>query len=156
MLTLNAILYDQYFNYIQVTANTPSLDDFTGVFGLGQRANKNFFFQDGVYSMHTRDQPTPDEDGQSPGKNMYGVHPVFMYKHKSSVFTGVLYKLAQSQDWFIKNDKTNGKVNLQTIADGGVGDIYVWSGQTPDQAVSSYYKLVGRPVLVPQWAYGWN
>jgi hypothetical protein len=76
--------------------------------------------------MHTRDQPTPDEDGKSPGKNMYGVHPFFMYKHKSGAFTGVLYKLANSQDWFIKNDNANGKVNLVTIADGGIADIYVW------------------------------
>lgn len=89
--------------------------------------------------MQSRDQPTPDEDGQSPGKNMYSVHPFFMYNHKPGVFTGVLYKLANSQDWFIKNDKANGFVNLQTIADGGVGDIYVWQGTTPDQVITQYY-----------------
>jgi hypothetical protein len=32
--------------------------------------------------MWSRDIPTPDEDGKLPGKNMYGVHPFYMYKHK--------------------------------------------------------------------------
>lgn len=53
---------------------------FTGIFGLGERANKDFFFKDGVYSMWAKDIPTPIEDGKTPGNNLYGTHPFYMYK----------------------------------------------------------------------------
>ena len=79
-----------------------------------------------------------------------------MYKHKTGVFTGVLYKLANSMDYFIKNNQALGQVQLQTVANGGVADIYVWQGAQPDSVVSTYFKLIGNPVLVPQWALGWN
>jgi hypothetical protein len=79
--TLNGLLYDEYLNWINVTINTTDTgDNFKGVFGLGERANKDFFFKDGVYSMWTRDSLTPDENGELPGNNMYGVHPIYMFK----------------------------------------------------------------------------
>jgi len=119
------MLFDSYLNWIEVTANTPKDQDFSGVFGLGERANKDFFLKDGVYSMWSRDQPTPDEEGTLPGANMYGVHPYFMYKHKQGAWVGVLYKLAHAQDWWVKNNINVGTVDLSTIATGGVADIYV-------------------------------
>jgi alpha-glucosidase len=30
------------------------------------------------------------------------------------------------------------------------------TGATPDQIVSKYYTMIGNPVLIPQWALGWN
>eukprot|EP00347_Sterkiella_histriomuscorum_P014109 403362137 len=153
---IQGMIYDEYLNWIQATVNTMQGEDFKGIFGLGERANKDFFFKDGVYSMHSRDQPTPDEDGQSPGKNMYGVHPFFMYKHKPQAWVGILYKLGNSQDWFIKNNQDQGQIFLNTIATGGVVDIYVMQGTTPDQVVQNYHKLIGTPVLIPQWALGWS
>ena len=42
------------------------------------------------------------------------------------------------------------------MASGGLGDIYVMTGKTPDRVVAQYFKLVGKPVLVPQWTLGWN
>lgn len=143
------MLFDSYYNHIIAEANTLKGNDFKGVFGLGERANKDFFYKDGVYSMWTRDIPTPDEDGKLPGKNMYGVHPFYMYKHKEASWVGVLYKLAHAQDWWIKNNKDAGTVGLTTIATGGVADIYVMQGSTPDGVVQNYFSLIGNPVLVP-------
>ncbi len=90
---LKALVYDQYLNWIAARINTQSGDQFQGVFGLGERANKDFFYKDGVYSMMSRDQPTPDETGKAPGNNMYGVHPFFAFRHKPQAWVGVLYKL---------------------------------------------------------------
>jgi alpha-glucosidase (family GH31 glycosyl hydrolase) len=156
VLTIHGMLYDSYLNWIDVTVNTLNEADFSGVFGLGQRASKDFFIQDGVYSMWARDQPTPDETGSLPGANMYGTHPYFMYKHKKQAWVGVFYNLANAQDWWIKNDINGGKVNLTTVATGGVADIYVIQGQTPDAVVQNYFSLIGNPVLIPQWALGWH
>ena len=86
------MMLDSYLNAIKVQVQTQM--DFQGIFGLGERADKDFFLKDGVYSMWSRDQPTPDETGKLPGANMYGTHPFFMYKHMSNVWVGVHYKLA--------------------------------------------------------------
>lgn len=56
---------------------------------------------------------------------MYGTHPYFMYKHKPGAWVGVLYKLAHAQDWWVKNNKATGTIDLSTIATGGVADIYL-------------------------------
>ncbi len=89
-------MFDQYLNWVDVTVNTMKEGDFKGILGLGERANKDFFFKDGVYSMWARDQPTPDETGTFPSANMYGTHPFFMYKHKPGTWVGVYYKLANA------------------------------------------------------------
>lgn len=106
--------------------------------------------------MMSRDQPTPDETGKAPGNNMYGVHPFFSFRHKEKAWVGVLYKLGHSQDWYIQNDAAAGTVDIKTIAPGGVIDIYVMQGTTPDEVIADYHTLVGKPVLIPQWALGWH
>lgn len=45
------MIYDQFLNWINVELKTQKGDDFTGIFGLGERANTDFFYQDGVYTM---------------------------------------------------------------------------------------------------------
>lgn len=96
VLTIKGMMFDQYLNWIDVKVNTMKEGDFKGILGLGERANKDFFYKDGVYSMWARDQPTPDETGTLPAANMYGTHPFFMYKHKAGAWVGVYYKLAHA------------------------------------------------------------
>ena len=69
-------------------------DKFRGIFGLGERASFDFFIKDGVYSLWSKDIPTPIDQGKFPAANMYGVHPYFMYKHKAGSWVGILYNLA--------------------------------------------------------------
>ena len=149
------MLFDEYFNQINVKVQSQD-PDFKGVFGLGERANNDFFFKDGVYGLWSRDIPTPTETGKLPGANMYGVHPFYMYKFKSNNWVGVLYKLAHAQDWWVTNNLEKKEVDLKTIATGGVADMYIITGTKPDIVVQNYFTLIGKPVLVPQWALGWN
>jgi alpha-glucosidase (family GH31 glycosyl hydrolase) len=143
------MVFDEYLNWISTKVFTETDDKFTGIFGLGERVNKDFFFKDGVYSMWARDQPNTDETGKSPGNNMYGTHPFYMYKHKTNTWIGVLTKLAHAQDWWIKNNSTLGTVDVSTIATGGVADIYLMIGSKPDEVVSKFFTLVGKPVMIP-------
>ena len=112
LFSLEAMIYEDYLNWIKVKAYTESGDNFRGVFGLGERANMDFFYKTGVYSMWSKDIPTPIETGDLPASNMYGTHPYFMYKHRNSSWVGVLYKLAQAQDWWIKNNQSTGEVGI--------------------------------------------
>jgi len=82
---------------INVRVYTETGDKFKGINNFfGERANKDFFYKDGVYGMHSRDAATPDETGTLPGSNMYGVHPFFMYKYTTDSWVGVYYKLAHA------------------------------------------------------------
>ncbi len=153
---IDGMVYDDYLNWLRVHVVTPSRNDFKGIFGLGERANEDFFYKDGVYSLWSRDIPTPIENKHLPANNMYGTHPYFMYKHRTNAWVGILYNLAAAQDWWIQNDPNKGLVNLQTVAVGGVVDIYIMMGTSPDDVVSKYFTVIGKPVLVPQWGLGWN
>jgi alpha-glucosidase (family GH31 glycosyl hydrolase) len=42
------------------------------------------------------------------------------------------------------------------IAAGGMADIYYIVDTTPTQVLSSYLNIVGKPVMIPQWALGWH
>jgi hypothetical protein len=48
--------------------------------GLGERSTPGLFYEDGVYSMWSMDTANPMDDGKIPGKNLYGVHPFYMFK----------------------------------------------------------------------------
>ncbi len=51
----------------------------------------------------------------------------------------------------------NGKISLKSVSIGGNGDLFVFIDRSsPESIVTQYYKLTGAPVLVPQWALGWN
>ena len=99
--------------------------------GLGERVQEDLFYQDGVYSMWNRDATTPKEDGRPPGNNIYGTHPFFMYKNTASSWVGCYTNLAAAQDWYIKNDKPTGVVDVTMIAAGGLADIYYILDTTP-------------------------
>jgi hypothetical protein len=91
---LDQMVYDEYLNWVKVQVTTEANEKFNGIFGLGERASFDFFYRDGVYSMWSKDIPTPIESGDLPAANMYGTHPYFMYKHKAGAYVGALYKLA--------------------------------------------------------------
>lgn len=79
-LQLNGLIYDSYLNWVGLRAFTATQgDQFRGVLGLGERSQSKLFYEDGVYSAWAADEGTKPEDGQLPGKHVYGVHPFFMY-----------------------------------------------------------------------------
>lgn len=52
------MLFHEYLNWIKVEANgepSDSEESFRGIFGLGERATKNFFYNSGVYSLWAKD-----------------------------------------------------------------------------------------------------
>ena len=69
---------------------------------------------------------------------------------------GVYTNLAAAQDWLVKNDNENGKVDITTIATGGCIDITIMFGADPNEVVQRYHALIGRPKLPPIWALGWG
>jgi alpha-glucosidase (family GH31 glycosyl hydrolase) len=150
---LNGMTLATYLNVISGVAVTKAGSP--GIMGLFERISTNLFLPDGVFSLYSRDVPDPIEDGKPPGKNLYGTHPVFMAQATDDSWFGLYTNLAQAQDWWVKNS-ASGEINVTSIAVGGLGDLYFFFGEDPNQLVTAYHNLTGKPVLTPQWALGWN
>ena len=160
VFSLAGFLFHEYLNWVQMEAQAEKADteeEFHGIFGLGERSQKEFFMKTGVYSMWSTDANDPLEDGRLPGKQVYGSHPFYMWKHSSNNWIGIYHNNANPQDWWINNDYTTGKVSISQIATGGLSDLYVMlPSQNPEGVIAKYHSLIGTPVLTPQWALGWH
>lgn len=156
IFSLGAVMLGDYFNLINSMAHTDKGDNFQGIMGLAERTVDNLFLPDGVYSLWSRDDANPVEHGTLPAANLYGVHPFYMGKATDGSWFGVYTNLAAAQDWWLKNDKATGTVNITTIAAGGLGDVWIMTGKDPNEVTMKYHEIVGKPVLTPIWALGWN
>jgi alpha-glucosidase (family GH31 glycosyl hydrolase) len=45
---------------------------------------------------------------------------------------------------------------MKVTATGGMGDVFIMLAEGPNEVVQLYQTVVGKPVLTPQWALGWN
>ena len=100
-----------------------------------------------TYSLFARDQGTPEGP-----MNLYGVHPFYVrieeggegYAHGVFLLNsnGIDVKLSpQSMEW-------------RTL--GGILDLFVIVGTSPDDVVAEYNALVGRPYMPPLWSLGFH
>jgi hypothetical protein len=44
--------------------------------------------------MWSRDVASPVENGKAPGNNLYGTHPLYVFKNDGATWVGVFTKLA--------------------------------------------------------------
>ena len=80
-----------------------------------------------------------------------------MAKATDENWFGVYTNLAQAQDWWLSNNATTGKVDVQMYATGGIGEMFFMFGANPDAVTLQYHKAIaGAPVLSPRWALGWH
>jgi alpha-glucosidase len=151
--------FGEYINVINGVAHTYGTTEqtFKGIMGLTEQTSNNLFLPDGVFSLWSLDTANPKQSTTAPGSNMYGTHPYFMAQASDqSSWFGVFINNAAAQDWWIKNDATTGDVTVKTMAAGGVSDMYFFDGTDPNDATKSYHRIVGLPVVTPQWALGWH
>jgi alpha-glucosidase (family GH31 glycosyl hydrolase) len=63
--------------------------------------------------------------------------------------------------WLVYDGSMEQQVNtkIKTRASGGLGDIYIIVGEENNagDVIAKYHKyVVGTPVMVPQWSFGWH
>lgn len=148
------VMTHDHFNFFDVSLMTDGQ-----LIGLADQVSDSLFLQDGVYSLWSRDVPSPVADHKLPGKNEYGVQPFVMTTSATKPSAGLFSNVAAAQDWWIQRDQT--AINIKVYAAGGVGDHFVFVGgvQTtpaPLQIVQGYLSLFGKPLAPPQWAFGWH
>lgn len=153
---LNGMVLSKYLNFMDTTAVTKK--DSKGIMGLFERVSSDLFLPDGVFSLWSLDTANPVETAKPPGNNLYGTHPIYMGMASDDTWFGVYTNLAAAQDWWIKTDDSgaNRNVGINTYAVGGAGDLYFMMGADANVVTKMYHTIVGTPVLIPQWALGWN
>ncbi|XP_036904943.1 maltase-glucoamylase, intestinal [Sturnira hondurensis] len=129
--------------FIRISTRLPS----QYIYGFGENEHtayrRNLTWH--TWGMFSRDQP--------PGykKNSYGVHPYYMGLEEDSSAHGVLLLNSNAMD-----------VTFQPLpaltyrTTGGILDFYVFLGPTPELVTQQYTELIGRPVMVPYWALGFQ
>jgi alpha-glucosidase (family GH31 glycosyl hydrolase) len=142
-------VYSKYFIKIQAKINSNGK-----IFGLGERVG-NFFLEEGVYTLWSRNATTSIEDDVSPGKNIYGTHPVyFTQKSSDTKFFAVYEHNAGAQDYFLKKDKDNWIIT--SFKTSGITDLYIMLDNAFPKVVDYFHYLVGKPAMVPEWGLGWH
>uniref|UniRef100_A0A8C8VP34 Maltase n=1 Tax=Pelusios castaneus TaxID=367368 RepID=A0A8C8VP34_9SAUR len=129
--------------FIQISARLPS----QYVYGFGENEHTSFRRNMSwhTWGMFTKDQP--------PGYklNSYGFHPFYMCLENDGNAHGVLLLNSNAMD--VKFQPTPA-LTYRTI--GGILDFYMVLGPTPELVVQEYTALIGRPVMPPYWALGFQ
>lgn len=135
------VLSDQF---LQLVTRLPS----DRVYGLGENSHDTFKHQfDKSWPAFARDQP-PGGD-----TNLYGVHPFYTCVEDNLGNThGVFILNSNAQEYALHSDPH--RFTYRTI--GGVLDVYVFLGPTPENVVQQYTQLIGRPYMPPYWALGFQ
>ncbi|NWH27846.1 MGA protein, partial [Grus americana] len=98
-----------------------------------------------TWGMFTRDQP--------PGYklNSYGFQPLYMGLEEDGNAHGVLLLNSNAMDVTFQPTPA-----LTYRTTGGILDFYMVLGPTPELVVQEYTALIGRPVMPPYWALGFQ
>ncbi|NXN60657.1 MGA protein, partial [Rynchops niger] len=129
--------------FIQISTRLPS----QYVYGFGETEH-TMFRRDmnwHTWGMFTRDQP--------PGykMNSYGFQPFYMGLEEDGNAHGVLLLNSNAMDVTFQPTPA-----LTYRTTGGILDFYLVLGPTPELVVQEYTALVGRPVMPPYWALGFQ
>ncbi|XP_071528131.1 lysosomal alpha-glucosidase-like [Panulirus ornatus] len=86
-----------------------------------------------------------------PGKNLYGSHPFYMAIEPDGNTHGVFLLNSNALDIVLQPLPA-----LTMRAIGGIIDLYVFLGPTPNAVISQYTEVIGRPFLPPYWSLGYH
>lgn len=122
-----------------------SIDSAAKTFGLGESTRLNHALQAGhTYSMWAADIAALGFD-----KNLYGSFPYYLQVANGQAH-GAMLMNSNGMDVTLQSTSLTFKTN------GGIMDLYVFNGPTPEAVVQQYTKIVGRPTMFPYWSLGFH
>ena len=133
------IFKDQYLEM-----NIP-IDAEAKTFGLGESTRTNHALKaNNIYTLWAADIAAQDFN-----KNLYGSYPMYLQLVKGQAH-GMMLLNSNGMDITLKSDR----LKYQVI--GGVLDLYIFNGPTPEQVIQQYTHVVGRPTMMPYWSLGFH
>ncbi|XP_068173302.1 sucrase-isomaltase, intestinal [Antennarius striatus] len=146
------ILFDTTFaplvfadQYLQLSAKLPS----NNIYGLGEHVHRQY-----RHDMDWKTWPIFTRDAFPNGgtHNLYGHYPFFLcLEDESGKSFGVFLMNSNAMEVTLQPAPA---VTYRTI--GGILDFYILFGDTPEQVVQEFLVLIGRPVIPPYWALGFQ
>ena len=121
------------------------------IYGIGER-EADFKLRNGVYTVFQMDQDIKEDTGDpTEGRNLNGYHPFYVkINSKTNQATGVYFHSTSALDFIIRDDY------ITTRAISGIIDLYIFEGPTFKDVIQQYHYLIGKPTLMPLWAFGWH
>ncbi|KAI9699860.1 MAG: hypothetical protein M1820_007035 [Bogoriella megaspora] len=107
------------------------------------------------YTNYTRTLWSRDAYALPSGTNLYGNHPVYFDNRGSKGTHAVFLLNSNGMDVKINNTAETGQyLEYNTI--GGIVDLYFLAGPSPVSVAQQYAEVVGLPVMIPYWGFGFH
>ncbi|CAG7728912.1 unnamed protein product, partial [Allacma fusca] len=130
--------------FLQISTRLPNKN----LYGIGEVEQLTFrhsFERFPVFALFNKDQP-PDGDA-----NMYGVHPHYTVLEDDGNAHAVVVVNSNAQEFVVLPAPG---LLYRTI--GGIIDIRIFMGPTPENTVQQYTEAVGRTKIPPYWSLGFQ
>lgn len=115
-------------------------------FGIGESSRLEHALQPGsTYTLWAADIPAA-----AFYKNLYGSFPYYLQLASDGFAHGALLLNSNGMDVTLASS------SLTFKAIGGIIDLYIFSGPSPDAVTTQYTAVVGRPMMMPYWALGFH
>lgn len=129
--------------FIELTTAVPADSDLYGL-GEGTLQQGLLLPRDGtIKTMWARDAAPTEAD-----INTYGAHPFYLQVNKDGTAQGVFLLNSNGMDVILN------KTSVTFRAIGGIVELYVFLGPTPEEVTRQYHQLIGKPMMPPYWALG--
>ncbi|KAM6199074.1 sucrase-isomaltase, intestinal [Sarcoramphus papa] len=141
--TIGPLQYADQF--LQLSIKLPS----SNIYGVGEHVHKQY-----RHDVNWKTWPMFSRDIGPSGAmhNLYGVQTFFLCLEDSTGASfGVFLMNSNAMEFVVQPAPA---VTYRTI--GGILDFYILLGNTPEQVVQEYLKLVGLPALPSYWSLGFQ
>uniref|UniRef100_A0A8C3J7A0 alpha-glucosidase n=1 Tax=Calidris pygmaea TaxID=425635 RepID=A0A8C3J7A0_9CHAR len=141
--TIGPLQYADQF--LQLSIKLPS----SNIYGVGEHVHKQY-----RHDVNWKTWPLFSRDIGPSGEmhNLYGVQTFFLCLEDSAGASfGVFLMNSNAMEFVVQPAPA---VTYRTI--GGILDFYIFLGNTPEQVVQEYLKLVGLPMLPSYWSLGFQ
>ena len=134
---------------MQLVLGVPSNTGATYGFGESTRHTQKLTYNS-TYTLWNTDQGASNFD-----QSLYGSHPFYIQVADDGKAHGVLLLNSNGMDVTLTESSTQGNtIGIQTT--GGLIDLYIFAGPTPNDVIKQYLEVIGYPAMIPYWALGFH